>query len=68
MSVKLTVNGEKMELEKVLTVGELLTHLDLSPKGIFVEYNREPLHSDSYGETRIKDNDNIEIVAMMAGG
>lgn len=68
MNLKLTVNGEVMEFEKSFTIAELIEHLELSPTSILIEYNREPLHRDEYARTRIGENDNIEIVQMMAGG
>ncbi len=68
MSVKVTINGENKVFERAFTLLELVAHLGLYEKSVFIEYNREPLEREHYKSMRIKDGDNLEIVRMMAGG
>jgi len=68
MMISATVNGELREFKNGETLLNLLESLNLTPKGVFIEYNRQPLDRLMYGGTLIKDGDNIEVVAMMAGG
>jgi len=64
----ITVNGENRHYEEELTLSELVNSIGLSEKHVVIEYNLEPLERERYESTRVKDGDNIEIVAMMAGG
>jgi len=64
----ITVNGKKRELDEAVTLTELVNSIGLSEKHVVIEYNLEPLERERYESTRVKDGDNIEIVAMMAGG
>ena len=66
--LKIKLNGEEREFESAITLSALLKNLGLIEKGVFIEYNREPLERTAYASTSIKDGDNIEIVTMMAGG
>ena len=64
----ITVNGEKRDYDKTLTLTELIKSIGLSETHVVIEYNLEPLERERYESTRVKDGDNIEIVTMMAGG
>lgn len=67
-SVKLTVNGEEKRLEGVATVADLLNGLGLEPTGIAVAVNMEIVRRGAYGETRLKEGDEVEIVRAVGGG
>ncbi len=65
--MELIINGEKknLECEKVL---ELLDVLNLDKDAVAVELNKNIVHRDKFNNTRLKDNDKIEIVKVVGGG
>jgi sulfur carrier protein len=66
--MNITVNGEKKELPKSCSVSELLDALELKNAFVAVAINNSCVSRSQYNETRIHNNDKIEILAPMAGG
>lgn len=67
--MKITVNGEEVELDGELTVKELLTEQDVEqPDMVSVELNGEILSRDSFGEEVVTDGDKVEFLYFMGGG
>ena len=60
--VKITINGETREIEKGLSVTELLEQLSIRSGRVVVELNRDVLSRDAYGKTILKQDDKLEIV------
>ncbi len=65
--MELIINGEKknLECEKVL---ELLDVLNLDKDTVAVELNKNIVHRDKFNNTKLKDNDKLEIVKVVGGG
>ncbi|MFW6079154.1 MAG: sulfur carrier protein ThiS [Gemmatimonadota bacterium] len=66
--IDVTVNGETRTLPAGITVVELLKRLDLHPRLVVVERNREILDRDRYEGTRLDDGDALELVHFVGGG
>jgi sulfur carrier protein len=68
--MKLKINGEVKEFDKELkTISELLTELEIKrPERIAVERNKEIIMQSDFGNTKVKDDDSIEIVSFVGGG
>ena len=66
--MKLTVNGDPMELQEPMKVTELLTRLKLKPELVVVELNLNILKRDELAKTQLKENDQVEIVHFVGGG
>jgi thiamine biosynthesis protein ThiS len=66
--IKLRINGEERIIEPGMTVADYLQSLHLHSRMVVVEHNFEIIPRDSYGDTVLKEGDNLEIVQMMAGG
>tara|TARA_A100001015_G_C15032318_1_gene734009 strand:- start:1370 stop:1594 length:225 start_codon:yes stop_codon:yes gene_type:complete len=68
--MKLTINGEKVELaEESLNVSELLKKRDVKmPDMVSVEYNGEMLDRENFDSTIVKDGDELEFLYFMGGG
>ena len=66
----LKINGEVKEFGKKLkTISELLTELEIKrPERIAVERNKEIIMQSDFGNTKVKDDDSIEIVSFVGGG
>ena len=66
--VSITVNGEPRHIAAGITVNGLLESLGLHPRLIVVEYNRDILPRERYGQTEVKAGDNFELVHFVGGG
>lgn len=66
--MSVTVNGEARDVAPGTTVGALLASLDLHPRMIVVEHNREILDRVAYDVTAIREGDNLELVHFVGGG
>lgn len=67
-AISLFVNGETVELNEPVTAAELLTLLEIQPKGIAIALNAEILPRSEWGSHQIGQGDRIEIVSAAAGG
>lgn len=63
----MTINGEKRVCGP-LSVLELLQELELDPRVVAVELNREILPKSQYGTKALADGDRVEIVEFVGGG
>ncbi len=64
----LTINGTDRRCADVATVEELLHHLELDPRSVVVELNREIVRRPAIGAATVKDGDVVEIVHFVGGG
>jgi thiamine biosynthesis protein ThiS len=64
----LTINGEAREVPGPATLEDLLSHLDLDPRGVVVEHNRAIVRRPQLGKVRVSDGDQVEIVHFVGGG
>jgi thiamine biosynthesis protein ThiS len=65
--MRLVINGVAEELS-VATVAELLASRGLEPRGVVVALNRDCVPRAAIGDTRLHENDEVEILAPMQGG
>ncbi len=63
----ITLNG-KAEHVKSQTLTDLLKEKNYNPTNIIVEYNREVAKPEEWSNIILKNNDNLEIVGIFAGG
>ena len=66
--MKLTVNGDPMEVPQGETAAALLEGLKLNPGLVVVELNMTILKRNELEETMLKENDELEIVHFVGGG
>ncbi len=67
MSLKLTINGEKREVD-ARTVLDLLRAMKLDNQAVAVELNRQVIPKKAHDQTELKDGDTIELVTLVGGG
>ncbi len=65
---RIKINGDPREVDSGLMLAELLATLEVNPKGIAVEVNKEVVPKSLHHKTAIKDGDTIEIIRMTGGG
>ncbi len=66
--IELTINGRSVQLQRPMTIRELLDSRNLHDRIVVVEHNREIIPRDLYDVIVLGPSDNVEIVQMMAGG
>lgn len=66
--ITVVFNGKKEELEKELTVLELLKKKNIRPEVVTVELNEKILSRQEFEQTIVRNNDKIEFVYFMGGG
>ncbi len=66
--VRLTVNGDPMDLENGMTAAALLDQLKLNPGLVVVELNLNILKRDDLAKAALNEGDQVEIVHFVGGG
>jgi thiamine biosynthesis protein ThiS len=66
--MNLIINGTDRNCSGVATVEELLRHLELDPRTVVVELNREIVRRPAINAAAVKDGDIVEIVHFVGGG
>ena len=62
------LNGQEKELEKPVTIGELLRHLNLHEGRIAVEVNLEIIDRQKFPSFQLKEGDKVEVISFVGGG
>jgi len=67
--MQVTLNGSPQRFDPPpATVAELVRALNLEGKRIAVEMNGRIVPKSLYGETRVADGDELEVVTAVGGG
>ena len=66
--MRVTANGEVVELADDATVEDLLAALGLGGRWVLVERNGEAVRRSDLATTRLADGDRLEVVRAVAGG
>ena len=66
--MEIQVNGEARQVPDGETVGGLLDSLDLDPRAVVVERNRQILRGEDREAQPLEPGDEIEIVQFVGGG
>ena len=66
--MRITLNGEPYELDKPLSVADLLMKLSIDPRRVAVEHNLTILKRQLFADAFVHEGDRIEIVNFVGGG
>ena len=66
--MRVTVNGDSMELSEGLMLSQLLEQLKLRPELVVVELNLNILRREEVSKAVLKEGDRMEIVHFVGGG
>jgi thiamine biosynthesis protein ThiS len=66
--LEIVVNGELRRVPAPSTVADLLRQLNLDPRTVVVELNRQIVRRPRLGETALADGDTVELVHFVGGG
>ena len=66
--IQLVVNGVARTIAAPATLEDLLATLQLDPRMVVVELNREIVRRPQLGSVQLKPGDSIELVHFVGGG
>ncbi len=66
--IRLSVNGESMDIPAPTTLAALLARLELDTRKVAIERNREIVPRSTYATTTLSPGDALEIVHFIGGG
>ncbi len=66
--MQLIVNGKSQSHSDGMTIAELLAALEMNPRLVAVEVNRQLVTRGRHEETTLNDGDELEIVTLVGGG
>lgn len=66
--MNIILNGKKTEIEKAMTLVELLEFKNIETDRVIVEYNFEVLMKKDLESAVLKENDNVEVLKFVGGG
>ena len=66
--ISITANGKPYQIVEGSNIPDFLQTLNLAPKRVAIEHNRNALTPAEMLEQTLNDGDNLEIVKVVAGG
>jgi len=64
----ITLNGDRYDIPEPVTVTALLESLSIDVRRVAVEHNLVILKRTAFGDTLVREGDNVEIVNFVGGG
>jgi sulfur carrier protein len=66
--VKISLNGESVDVPEAKTIAELVDRYQLPPQSILVEHNGFAVHRHEWAARSLADGDRVEFIRVVAGG
>jgi cysteine synthase A len=66
--MRITINGKPEEVEAGSTVAQLLAKREVEPRMVSVELNGQILDRDGFGDAKLAEGDQLELLFFMGGG
>lgn len=66
--MQIIFNGQPREVREAATISELLSELQLAPKLVAVEVNREVVSRRLHETHVLRAGDEVEVVTLVGGG
>jgi sulfur carrier protein len=66
--VKISLNGESVDVHEAKTIAELVDRYQLPPQSILVEHNGLAVHRHEWTQRSLSEGDRIEFIHVVAGG
>jgi sulfur carrier protein len=66
--ITVTINGSPIELERPLSIRDLLASVDVPPNYLAVEINAEVVPRAEHATHLVADGDTVEVVTLVGGG
>jgi sulfur carrier protein len=66
--MKISLNGESIDIREAKTIAELIDRYELPPQSILVEHNGLAVHRHEWADRSLAEGDRIEFIRVVAGG
>ena len=66
--MKISLNGESVEVRGMETIAELIDRYRLPAQSILVEHNGVAVHRHEWPQQLLSEGDRIEFIRVVAGG
>ena len=66
--MQITVNDQQQEHPDEMTLAQLIEAMELNPLHVAVEVNKQLVTRSLHSETKLNENDQLEIVTLVGGG
>ena len=66
--MNILLNNETISVSEVVTIRDLLNHINLQKKYYAVEVNEQIVPKSSHSSFTLKEGDKVEIVTAIGGG
>ena len=66
--MKISLNGESIDVPEAKTVAELVDRYQLPPQSILVEHNGFAVHRHEWAARSLTEGDRVEFIRVVAGG
>jgi sulfur carrier protein len=66
--MKILINGETVDLEGEMTITEFLRSRGVTEALVAVEHNLRFVRRGEWSETRLQEDDRLEVVRILGGG
>ncbi len=66
--MQIVVNGERQDVPDDIRLAELLAKMNLEPRRVAVERNKQLVPRAMHAETALAEKDQLEIVTLVGGG
>ena len=68
MTISITLNAELRIMPSGATLTDLINQLDLDPRGVAIERNREIVPKSAWDGLVLVEGDRLELVVFVGGG
>lgn len=65
---EIVINGVSRQIDRAMTLTEVLKEMGLGTRWVLVERNGEPIEREQFASTLVEPGDRLEVAAPMAGG
>ncbi len=66
--INIIVNDKKQLFDNNVTLQNVLKHNDFSEDDVMVKYNGILIKKKRYSDTKLKNNDTVDIIPLISGG
>jgi len=66
--MEISLNGKSKNLDKKISIKQLIKEKGKSPAEVIVVYNGQLLNRKKWSETILKDQDDLEVLRFVGGG
>ncbi|MCM2372147.1 sulfur carrier protein ThiS [Aporhodopirellula aestuarii] len=66
--IAIHVNGKEVEIEREMSIEELLQTVEVPKNYLAVEVNEDVVAKEDHGKVMVNEGDRVEVVTLVGGG